>query len=173
MGTRRCGRDDRGSSAVSFALVLPMLAVFLCCTVDLGRTVLLHMALADASHAVCREAVSGIDAGETYASGSWLERAACEAAPLLAASDVRVSASATCGERSMRSYDHHVYDEARGEFATRAVGTASRPVTATVTVEGRYATPIGALVAAACGDAGGTFSFSAQTAGTQDLTVAG
>lgn len=168
-------RGELGSSAVSFVVALPVLAVFLCGAVDLGRSVFLGMALDDAAHAVCQEAASKSLAewNSGAVAESRLRACALEAAPALGAAGLALDVAATCGDEVEVRAMHRGFDGVEGAFRAQEVALRSREVRVEARVDGTYLTPVGAIIAAAQGAADAGFSFRASAVASMDTTTEG
>lgn len=161
---------EHGSSVVTFVLALPLLVVFLFAIMDVGRTVFLHMALADAAHAACQVVVDDSEDGVTQ---SALREAALTAAPALAVEGLSVSVKVRYGDTQTESYGHRLYDEESAAFEKRISQIEKREVVVTVGLEGSYLTPLGNALSVAQGRSDSGFSHEAQATGVIDTTVKG
>lgn len=160
----------RGGSAVSFVIALPLLLVFLFAVVDVGRTVYLHMALADAAHAACQTACAS---RASEVSPSALREAACTAAPALAASNLRLSIEVRRDKAENLAYEHRVYNMTTGAFEAHPSQVERQTFYVELSLEGSYLTPLGSALSSAGGPGGGMFLFQVQSSGVADMALEG
>lgn len=159
---------QRGSSVVVFVAALPMLLLFLCAVIDLGRTVFLNLELSNAAAAVCRSAEESEDA---VPSAAMCTEVACAASPSLGADGLFLEARTTWGEVREHPYSHWLYNSETKGFSERQARTYSRDIAATLVLRGAYLTPVGQAFSAVTGNADGTFEYQASCLGSVDLTM--
>lgn len=152
---------EQGGSVVAFVVSLPILLVFLCGVLDVGRAVFLRVAVDDAAHAACAAVSTAPAGGATPIAYD----AALRAAPALGAEGLAMRVVVEYEAEEVVSYDHHVYVDAGESFETRPVRLLRQPVEVAVRLEGRYLTPIGNALAAVAGNVEGRFSYESRSAG--------
>ncbi len=152
---------ERGGSVVAFVVSLPILLVFLCGILDIGRAVFLRVSVDDAARAACIAASTAPVGGATPIAYD----AVLRAAPALGAEGLVVDVVVEYGAEEVVAYDHRVYVDAGESFEACPVRLLRRPVEVAVRLEGRYLTPIGNALAAVAGNAEGRFSCESCSAG--------
>lgn len=151
-------------------VALPLLLSLLCASLDIGRVVFLGAEVNSAAHAVCRRVEAHPQAA---ASSKELAKVALEASPSLGGEGLALSATASVGSVEQQVYGHKLRDTEWGGFRERPARVQTRPVTVSVSVKGRYLTPVGALIARATGVGDGSFTCRSAARGTVDATVEG
>lgn len=165
---------EAGSSAVTFVLALPILAVFLCCAIDFGRVVFLNMALEDAAHAACQEASQASSRLEGGVAEEAVRAAVFAEAPALGADGLDVSVRVGFGEPHESLIPHHVSEGGGKGHSVRHFALSSRQIEAEVTLSGRFLTPVGAAALALQGqDPNGGFTYRASAMCAADAPVGG
>lgn len=166
----KCLLACRGGSAVSFVIALPLLLVFLFAVIDVGRTVYLHMALADAAHVACQVV---LESRAAEVSPSALREVACAASPTLAASDVRLSVEVHRGATEDLAYEHRTYNALSHAFEEHASEVKRQQVHVELKLEGRYLTPLGRALSSMGSASEAGFVYHAQSSGVVDATLEG
>lgn len=146
---------EAGGSAVSFILVLPILATLLCAIVDFGRFAFVGAQLQSATQAACQWACGQVSSGGgAQLDGEQALAAALDACPALNNSEFRIVVKPSCSAVSETGYQCRSFNAKSGEFDERDDSITSVEVSVSSTLEASSLTPVG-LVA-----------FSSQNAGT-------
>lgn len=151
-------------------MVLPLLCLFLFAVVDLGRTVYLYAELTTAARAVCRYVEEHPASTPAYAA---LKEVAITASPSLDSEGLELAVQIDWGEYRNQTYAHRLYRVESGAFVERVAHTQTRLIDVTLTAQGRYLTPVGALVATGSGQGNAMFSYGAHARGVGDTTAGG
>lgn len=153
-----------GSSAVTFVMALPALAMLLCAVVDLGRVAYLGIEADAAAQAACRYAAERLSEGAPDVAADAVRDEALRHSPSLASPGVRLEANVACGDEQAVSVSRKVYDPDSEGFAVREAQLSQRGVSVTLQIGVSCLTPVGAAVA--CGD-----GFSLTSVAHRDVHV--
>lgn len=161
------GMRELGSSAVSFVMVLPILAVLLGAVVDLGRVVLAGIELDCATQAVSRWASSEVSQGAAriFSDGSASE-VLLESSSTLRMADFDCKASVQCSDVAKTSYEQKSYSEKSGSFQQQDATISCIEITVQSTLKGRCITPVGSALAALSGSDAGQYALSSRASRT-------
>lgn len=157
--------DEAGGSVIVFVMALPLIALFLCALIDLGRVVFIQMAIDDAAQAACRLACEGVSAGDGAASAQSAAERAVSAALQTDPAAISTQVQANVGAVERVEYSRRRYSVQDRRFVEAASGVESRKVEVAVTARITSLTPIGHACARATGVDDGRFCVEAQAAG--------
>lgn len=145
---------------MTFVMVLPLLAVFLCAALDFGRVVICQMMLTDASYAALSWSCDQVSQGaRTPLAADAARRATLAAVPALDGSDLIVDV--VVGEASEEGFVRRMYSEESDSFMQESVRLAACDVKAHAKLKAPYLTPVGRAVALAGGSSDGMFALEA------------
>lgn len=156
--------NERGQGSIELALVIPVLILFACVIADMTAFASTWTSADQAATEAVRVLV--VDSTATDAD---CRAAALAASPNLDAShtDVAISRSAPSSE----DYEHHLHGS--DGFTQRPSHVQTAAVTATVSVEAPWLTPIGTIIGVAAGMPNGVMKVTATKQAAVDTTVTG
>lgn len=161
---------EQGGSVVSLVVTLPLLLVFLFAVLDIGRTIFLNMALQEAAYAACRVVA---DEQDPTVSEKALIYAAKQASPGLNDAGLVLNLELKRGNREVVPFVQHRYQSPTQSFEEYPAQASWVNVEVVLTLEGRYLTPLGILLAGQRGDSKAGFVFEARAQAVVDKTLEG
>ena len=158
--------QEAGGSAVSFVMVLPLLATLVCAIVDLGRIAYVGAELENATQAACRWASEQVSyTGSVQLREEDALKVALSASPSLDSPDFRCSVKPQCSAVPETAYQRHSFNKASGLFDVQDDSLKSVEVSVASTLEGTSLTPVGRVAFSSDGNAG-RFALSSRAVRT-------
>ncbi len=138
----RRGATEFGGSIVMFVAAVPVLLVFMCAVVDIGRIIVLHAALDDAAHAIAQKvAVSPVlESNDTK-----ILKTAFDAAPALAAQELQLDVKIYYEDAALDLYVGQTYDASLDSFVEYESPLLRQQAQVELKLTGSYLTVLGSV----------------------------